>query len=379
MRGHFRYLGHYLAGRPDRSRHGADFARPRVTGLLTGACSNLGVASRSRRRSPSQSPPVCVPVIGHAFFVQPVTTYVVYLLVPLIAWWLSHPSWIVAPCSRRESRGSRGSWRFARPSPLGGSTIRRRVSGLVVAVSPLLRWALSPRGCLPDVASSPLRSGAGSLVAAWCGHCGAASVRGALQFAFQSLGWTSVPYQLFLALPYLLTLSALAGLAGRHAPPAALGGRWAPFLTFAKALEAASAVIVPRRALAEVTEFERVIPISGARSTDTPSLRCRTFTTDPLEDVGWLRHAVDAANAATSTPSRSWRLRFILQASPGYLEALVCRGVTRNDLRAPSPPGAGWRARSVGQPRLLRRGRAGARLAAGNRRSAARQRVDLCR
>jgi simple sugar transport system permease protein len=50
---------------------------------------------------------------------------------------------------------------------------------------------------------------------------GAAS---ALQFVFQSVGW-ALPYQLFLALPYVLTLSALAGVGGRHAPPAALGRR----------------------------------------------------------------------------------------------------------------------------------------------------------
>jgi general nucleoside transport system permease protein len=50
---------------------------------------------------------------------------------------------------------------------------------------------------------------------------GAAS---ALQFVFQSLGWT-LPYQLFLALPYVLTLSALAGVTGRSGPPAALGRR----------------------------------------------------------------------------------------------------------------------------------------------------------
>ena len=50
---------------------------------------------------------------------------------------------------------------------------------------------------------------------------GAAS---ALQFLFQSFGW-ALPYQLFLALPYVLTLLALAGVAGRHAPPAALGRR----------------------------------------------------------------------------------------------------------------------------------------------------------
>jgi simple sugar transport system permease protein len=49
---------------------------------------------------------------------------------------------------------------------------------------------------------------------------GAAS---ALQFLFQAMGW-ALPYQLFLALPYVLTLLALAGLAGRRpAAPAALG------------------------------------------------------------------------------------------------------------------------------------------------------------
>jgi simple sugar transport system permease protein len=52
---------------------------------------------------------------------------------------------------------------------------------------------------------------------------GAAS---ALQFLFQAMGW-AVPYQIFLALPYVLTLLALAvwrrRAAGRGAAPAALG------------------------------------------------------------------------------------------------------------------------------------------------------------
>jgi simple sugar transport system permease protein len=47
---------------------------------------------------------------------------------------------------------------------------------------------------------------------------GAAS---ALQFLLQALG-LALPYQLFLGLPYVLTLAALAGVAGRVRAPAGL-------------------------------------------------------------------------------------------------------------------------------------------------------------
>jgi simple sugar transport system permease protein len=50
---------------------------------------------------------------------------------------------------------------------------------------------------------------------------GAAS---ALQYLFQAMGW-ALPYQAFLALPYVLTLLGLAGIAGRSTAPASLG-RW---------------------------------------------------------------------------------------------------------------------------------------------------------
>ena len=51
---------------------------------------------------------------------------------------------------------------------------------------------------------------------------GAAS---ALQFFLQTLGF-DLPYQLFLTLPYLLTLAALAGWVGRSRAPAALAQPW---------------------------------------------------------------------------------------------------------------------------------------------------------
>jgi len=44
----------------------------------------------------------------------------------------------------------------------------------------------------------------------------------ALQFAFQAMG-LAVPYQLFLVMPYLLALAALAGAVGRARAPAGLG------------------------------------------------------------------------------------------------------------------------------------------------------------
>jgi simple sugar transport system permease protein len=44
----------------------------------------------------------------------------------------------------------------------------------------------------------------------------------AVQYLLQAIQ-LSVPYQLVLALPYLLTLAALAGVAGKVKPPAWLG------------------------------------------------------------------------------------------------------------------------------------------------------------
>jgi ABC-type uncharacterized transport system permease subunit len=46
-----------------------------------------------------------------------------------------------------------------------------------------------------------------------------------LQNLFQTMGWHAVPYNLFLALPYVLTLIVLASARSRTSAPAALGQR----------------------------------------------------------------------------------------------------------------------------------------------------------
>ena len=61
-------------------------------------------------------------------------------------------------------------------------------------------------------------------ILAAAGFFGAAS---ALQFTFQA-GGSALPYTFFLALPYVLTLMALAGGVGRGKAPAALALPWPP-------------------------------------------------------------------------------------------------------------------------------------------------------
>ena len=168
-----------------------------------------------------------IPLIGRALFAQPSITYFLYVLVPVLWWWLyrthaglatravgENPESAIAagvPASRLQFctilfGGLMGG--------LGGGLLVIAQAGtfaegmsagrgfIAIAIVVLGRW--HPVG----VAIAALIFGAAS----------------ALQYLFQSMGWNT-PYQLFLALPYLLTLLALAGVAGRVNAPASLG-KW---------------------------------------------------------------------------------------------------------------------------------------------------------
>ena len=168
-----------------------------------------------------------LPLVGRALFAQPVTTYALYLLTPALWWWLyrTHSGLALRavgenPAAARAAGVAPGRVQFlalllggALGGIAGGTLVLAQVGTfaegmsagrgfIAIAVVALGRW--HPAGVL-----------AAALV------FGAAS---ALQFLFQAMGW-NVPYQLFLALPYALTLVALAGAAGRGAAPAALGQR----------------------------------------------------------------------------------------------------------------------------------------------------------
>ena len=166
-----------------------------------------------------------IPLVGEAFFAQPPITYVAYLLVPAIAWWM------------------RGTYAGLALRAIGEQPEAAHVAGVRVQRQRML--AVLAGGVLGGLAGGTLvlaqagtfaegmSAGRGFLAIAivvlgrWhpLGVALAAFVFGAasaLQFAFQAMGWHA-PYQLFLAVPYLLTLAGLAGAVGRARAPAALG------------------------------------------------------------------------------------------------------------------------------------------------------------
>ena len=200
-----------------------------TTGLLYRALfGTAGVALTIPTAAPLVIPVLAsVPIIGPALFAQPVTTYVVYLLVPALAWWLTrtHAGLALRAVGENPAAAVAAGISLSRVrwgALIAGGTLGGLSGGcLVVAqVGTFAEGMSAGRGFIAIAIVALGRwSPLGVAVAALL--FGAAS---ALQFVFQSFGWT-LPYQLFLALPYVLTLLALAGVAGRHAPPAALGRR----------------------------------------------------------------------------------------------------------------------------------------------------------
>jgi simple sugar transport system permease protein len=168
-----------------------------------------------------------LPLIGRALFAQPPVTYLLYLVAPAVWWWMyrTHAGLGLRatgedPRAARAVGISAGSIQFA--AVLFGGFFGGIAGGvLVIAQAGSFAEGMSAgRGFIAIAIVvlgrwHPLGVAIAALV------FGAAS---ALQYLFQAMGW-ALPYQVFLALPYVLTLLGLAGIAGRSTPPASLG-RW---------------------------------------------------------------------------------------------------------------------------------------------------------
>jgi general nucleoside transport system permease protein len=166
-----------------------------------------------------------IPVFGPALFVQPPITYVAYLLIPIIAWWLhgTHAGLALRAIGEQPEAAEVAGVHVQRTrilAVLAGGVLGGVAGGtLVLAQAGTFVEGMSAGRGFIAIAIVVLGRWKPLGVAVAAFVFGAAS---ALQFAFQAMGWNA-PYQLFLVVPYLLTLAALAGAVGRTRAPAALG------------------------------------------------------------------------------------------------------------------------------------------------------------
>ena len=197
-----------------------------ATGTLYRTLYGPSGAALSIQTSPPLPIPLLarIPIVGTALFSQPAVTYFGYALVPLTWWWFEHTHAGLALRAIGENPAA---------ATAAGIPVRRyRLVAVVVA------------GALGGIAGSVLvLAQAGTFVEGMSAGRGfiaiAIVVLGrwkpigiglaallfaattSLQYLAQAMGF-DIPYQLVLALPYVLTLAALAGIGGRATPPATL-------------------------------------------------------------------------------------------------------------------------------------------------------------
>jgi len=169
-----------------------------------------------------------VPLIGEAFFDLPLTAYLTFALAPLLAWFLFRTEWgLELRAVGEDPDAADAAGLPVRPLRFAAALFGTLLAGVAGA-----HLALAYTGTFAENMSA----GRGFIAIAvvvlgrWSplGVLGAALFFGAasaLQLLLQTLGW-DIGYQLFLALPYLLTLAALAGWIGRARAPASLGLPW---------------------------------------------------------------------------------------------------------------------------------------------------------
>jgi simple sugar transport system permease protein len=168
-----------------------------------------------------------LPVVGRALFAQPPATYLLYLLVPALAWWSTrtHAGLALRAVGERPEAAVAAGIRPRRvqlaATLFGGAMGGLAGATLVLAQAGTFAEGMSAGRGFIAIAIVVLGRWRPAGVAAAALLFGAAS---ALQYLFQAMGW-QLPYQLFLALPYLLTLVVLASVSARAAAPAALGAR----------------------------------------------------------------------------------------------------------------------------------------------------------
>jgi len=166
-----------------------------------------------------------LPLVGHALFAQNALAYCSFLMIPVVWAFLN---------KTRLGLATRAAGEHPAAADAAGFSVRRiralalvfggamaGLAGAYLSIAYTFGFAQQMSGGKGFIALAVVIVGrwspAGALLAALL--FGFAS---ALQFLFQAIN-TPIPYQAFLALPYILTLAALVVRAGQVAAPARLG------------------------------------------------------------------------------------------------------------------------------------------------------------
>ena len=197
-----------------------------LTGTLYRALYGASGAALSIPTSEPMAIPLLhrIPLFGPALFDQPPVTYVTYLLIPALWWWMYHT---------HAGLATRAVGENPHAAIAAGVRVRRLRFVLLLTSGALGGIAggalvLAQAGTFAEGMSAGRGFIAIAIVVLGRWHVLGVSVAAllfgaasALQYLAQAIG-LALPYQLFLAIPYALTLAALAGVGGRARAPAAL-------------------------------------------------------------------------------------------------------------------------------------------------------------
>jgi ABC-type uncharacterized transport system permease subunit len=165
-----------------------------------------------------------LPVVGGALFAQPAVTYFAYAMVPVTWWWFARTHAGLALRAIGENPAAAiAAGVPVRRYRLGATLVAGSLGGIAGGVLVLVQAGTFVEGMSAGrgfIAIAivvlgrwkPIGVGLAALLFA---------ATTSLQYLAQAMG-LDIPYQLVLALPYVLTLAALAGVGGRATPPATL-------------------------------------------------------------------------------------------------------------------------------------------------------------
>lgn len=165
-----------------------------------------------------------IPVVGMSLFDQPVLTYAALLAVPAVAWWLRRTKpglRLIAAGERPESVDAAGlNVVWIRYAAVAFSGAACGVAGAYI-LSQVQNFTADMTAGIGYIALATIIFGNWRPTGVLLGSLLFAAAE-AVQSVLQAVG-IKVPYDLFLAVPYLVTVVAVSGFVGRVRQPAADG------------------------------------------------------------------------------------------------------------------------------------------------------------